>query len=114
MFGTALVIQLVRLKRFRAFILPSTSYALAITRDSALIWDYTSLASSPVPHILPLPQPAKSNEQPSLGSIVSTGPSSDVGLVVVGPVSGKIRFWENVESAESLGLVIHHPLSNGT
>jgi nuclear pore complex protein Nup133 len=36
--------------------------------------------------------------------LVTTGASTDAGIVVVYPNSGRITFWENVESAESTSL----------
>ncbi|EON68825.1 hypothetical protein W97_08083 [Coniosporium apollinis CBS 100218] len=89
---------------FRASSLPSTPYALALTHEHAFVWDYTSPVPSPTPHILTLPHPSKRTDPLPLGSVVTTGPPRDVGLVVVMPVSGRITYWENVDSAESLSL----------
>jgi nuclear pore complex protein Nup133 len=36
-----------------------------------------------------------------LGSIVQSGPSNDLGVVIINPVDGKIIFWENIDGAES-------------
>ncbi len=69
-----------------------------------MIWDYTSLATSPVLRTLSLPHPSKPSDPLPHGCIVHTAASSDVGLVIVFPTSGKVTFWENVDNAETLSL----------
>ncbi|KAF4313126.1 Nucleoporin [Botryosphaeria dothidea] len=90
---------------YRAFVLPSTPYAVAFTREHAFVWDYTTPVPTPSSsRTLSLPYPLKRSEPLPVGSLVNTGPSGDLGLIVVHPTSGKIKFWENVDSAESLSL----------
>lgn len=86
---------------FRAFVLPSTAYALALTHEHALGWDYTSTTAPSKVHCLPLPFGLKRSDPLPLGCVVRSGPSSEFGLVVVAPTTGKVTFWENVDSAEA-------------
>ncbi|KAF2142573.1 uncharacterized protein K452DRAFT_270331 [Aplosporella prunicola CBS 121167] len=89
---------------YRTFVLPSTTYAVAFTHEHAYVWDYTSPIATPSSYTLPLPYPSKRSDPFPIGSVVKTGPASDLGLVVIHPTTGKIKFWENVDSAESLSL----------
>jgi nuclear pore complex protein Nup133 len=75
-----------------------------LTSDQALVWDYA--AASGVSKILALPlPPALKNADPlPLGQIVRNGPTNDFGVVAVAPSTGKIVFWENIDSAETRSL----------
>ncbi|KAL0263244.1 hypothetical protein SLS55_002223 [Diplodia seriata] len=90
--------------------LPSLPEALrsnprAFTHEHAYVWDYTTPVPTPSSsRTLALPYPLKRSEPLPVGSLVNTGPSGDLGLLVIHPTSGKIKFWENVDSAEALGL----------
>ncbi|KAF2490724.1 hypothetical protein BU16DRAFT_543033 [Lophium mytilinum] len=86
---------------YRAFILPSIGYALALTHEHALGWDYTSSSAPSKVHALPLSFGLKRSDPLPLGAIVQNGPSDEFGMVVVAPTTGKITFWENVDSAET-------------
>ncbi|KAF2809526.1 uncharacterized protein BDZ99DRAFT_520877 [Mytilinidion resinicola] len=86
---------------YRAFILPSIGYALALTHEHALGWDYTSSSPPSKVHALPLSFGLKRSDPLPLGAIVQNGPSNEFGMVVVAPTTGKITFWENVDSAET-------------
>ncbi|KAF2759812.1 hypothetical protein EJ05DRAFT_310858 [Pseudovirgaria hyperparasitica] len=88
---------------YRAFLLQKSPYALALTHNHAFIFDYTSNQRA-TPRTLNLPHILKQSEPIPIGSLVQTGPSNELGLVVVYPRTGKIVFWENVDSAESLSL----------
>jgi nuclear pore complex protein Nup133 len=48
-----------------------------------------------------LPHPVKHSEPLPLAALATTSTSTDVGVVVVYPTSGKITFWESVEGVES-------------
>lgn len=85
--------------------LPSTPYAVAFTHEHAYVWDYTTPVPTPsTSRTLALPYPLRRSDPLPVGSVVTTGPSGDLGLIVVHPTLGKIKFWENVDSAEALGL----------
>ncbi|KAF2178114.1 hypothetical protein K469DRAFT_804028 [Zopfia rhizophila CBS 207.26] len=86
---------------FRAFALPSSGFALALTSEHALAWDYTCVASPPKVLTLPLPFGLRPSDPLPLGAIVRNGPTNDFGIVAVAPSTGKITFWENVDSAEA-------------
>ncbi|PVH98521.1 hypothetical protein DM02DRAFT_657223 [Periconia macrospinosa] len=88
---------------FNASVLPSANLALAITADEALIWDYSTSLSSAKVLTLPLPPALKGSDPLPLGSIVRNGPANDFGVVAVAPATGRIIFWENVDSAEARG-----------
>ncbi|KAL2352803.1 Non-repetitive/WGA-negative nucleoporin C-terminal-domain-containing protein [Cryomyces antarcticus] len=89
---------------FRGITLPSTNYALALTHGHAVVWDYTLPTAAPTTRTFPIPYLPKAGDPLPLGSLVTTRSSSEIGLVVISPTSGKITFWENVDSAETLNL----------
>ncbi|KAK8168148.1 Non-repetitive/WGA-negative nucleoporin C-terminal-domain-containing protein [Phyllosticta citrichinensis] len=89
----------------RTFALTSSPFAVAITHEYAHVWDYTSPAATTASsHTLQLPFLSKRSDPLPVGSVVNTGPTGDLGLVVIHPTTGEIKFWENVDSAESLSL----------
>ncbi|KAK8218812.1 Non-repetitive/WGA-negative nucleoporin C-terminal-domain-containing protein [Phyllosticta capitalensis] len=89
----------------RTFALSSSPYAVAFTHEYAYVWDYTSpTASTGSTHTLQLPFQSRRSDPLPVGSVVNTGPTGDLGLVVINSTSGEIKFWENVDSAESLSL----------
>jgi len=89
---------------FRSSVLSSPCLALAVNRERAYVWDYTSPNPVPHPRSFDIPQPARSTEPVPLGSLVTNGASTSIGLVVVSAATGKITFWENIDTAESLSL----------
>ncbi|KAF2399263.1 hypothetical protein EJ06DRAFT_512441 [Trichodelitschia bisporula] len=78
-------------------------HVVVSTQELVYIWDYTSLNPSPIPRILNLPE-SKRLEALPIAALVTTTSSSDIGIVIVFPTTGKIKFWENIDSAESLSL----------
>lgn len=84
-----------------------SGYALALTTSHAIVWPYAINAASPETFTFALPNPSKHTSDPlPLGSLVSPSAStSDPGLVVVMPVSGKITYWESIASAATLDLI---------
>ncbi|KAK7545482.1 Non-repetitive/WGA-negative nucleoporin C-terminal-domain-containing protein [Phyllosticta citricarpa] len=89
----------------RTFGLTSSPYAVAFTHEYAYVWDYTSPAATTASsHTLQLPFQFKRSDPLPVGSVVNTGPTGDLGLVVIHSITGDIKFWENVDSAESLSL----------
>ncbi|KAJ4357683.1 uncharacterized protein N0V89_002259 [Didymosphaeria variabile] len=89
---------------FRASALPVAGLALALTSDQALVWDYAGATGVSKILALPLPPALKSIEPLPLGQIVRNGPTNDFGVVAVAPSTGKIVFWENIDSAETRSL----------
>ncbi|KAJ5051528.1 uncharacterized protein L3040_001304 [Drepanopeziza brunnea f. sp. 'multigermtubi'] len=85
---------------------PDTGYALALTHTQAIVWPYAVNSQSPESHVFTLPHPSKHVTDPlPLGSLVSPPASStDPGLVVVIPSSGKITYWESAAAAATLDL----------
>ncbi|KAK0106968.1 hypothetical protein ONS95_003683 [Cadophora gregata] len=81
-------------------------YALTLTHTHAIVWPYAANIQSPETFMFALPQPSKRASDPlPLGSLVSHSASStEPGLVVVIPTSGKITYWESVSSAATLDL----------
>jgi len=81
-------------------------YALTLTHTHAIVWPYAANIQSPETFTFALPQPSKRASDPlPLGSLVSHSASStEPGLVVVIPTSGKITYWESVSSAATLDL----------
>ncbi|KAI9785114.1 MAG: hypothetical protein M1835_003392, partial [Candelina submexicana] len=85
----------------------SDGYVLALTRTHALVWQYGDADSSPETNSFALPYPSKSSSDPlPLGSFVSqSASSSEPGLVVVMPTSGKIVYWESILNATTLDVI---------
>jgi nuclear pore complex protein Nup133 len=88
---------------YRASILSSPTLALAVTRERAYIWDYTSPAPVTHPKTFDVPRPARSTDPLPLAALV-TSPTQDVGLLVVSAVTGNVTYWQNINTAESLTL----------
>lgn len=53
---------------------------------------------------LSLPFGLRASDPLPLGQVVRNGPTNDFGIVAVAPSSGKIAFWENIDSAEARNL----------
>ncbi|TID13640.1 hypothetical protein E6O75_ATG01618 [Venturia nashicola] len=95
---------------FRAFCQssPTSHHMVATTREAALLWDYNSSTATPHLRVLDYPQVLKYGEPLPIAHLSTTGSSSDVGIVMVYPNSGKISFRENVDSIDSLSLFQRH------
>lgn len=52
-------------------------------------------------HTLSLPFNLKPSDPLPLGAIVRNGPSNDFGIVAVAASTGKVAFWDNVDTAEA-------------
>jgi nuclear pore complex protein Nup133 len=89
---------------FTASALCSAGLALAFTTDRALVWDYSSAAGPTKVVTLPLPFGLRPSDPLPLGAIVRNGPTNDFGVVAVAPSTGRITFWENIDSAEARNL----------
>jgi nuclear pore complex protein Nup133 len=88
---------------YRASILSSQTLALAVTRERAYIWDYTSPAPVSHPKTFDVPRPARSTDPLPLAALV-TSPTRDVGLLVISAITGNVTYWQNINTAESLTL----------
>ncbi|KAF1975891.1 hypothetical protein BU23DRAFT_55465 [Bimuria novae-zelandiae CBS 107.79] len=89
---------------FRASALPAAGLALALTSDQAFVWTYAGATSVSKVVSLPLPPALKSADPLPLGEVVRNGPTNDFGVVAVAPSTGRIVFWENIDSAEARSL----------
>jgi nuclear pore complex protein Nup133 len=100
------------LGRQHGAIYSDSGYALTLTHSHALVWPYAINIQSPETFTFSLPYPSKFTHDPlPLGSLVSaSASSSEPGLVVVIPTTGKITYWESVASAATLDL---HPQRHG-
>lgn len=78
--------------------------ALAVTRTHAFVWDYTAHTQVNNERVFDAPFPAKDSDPLPFGALVTSGVSTDVGLVLVSAASGKIVFFESTERAAALGL----------
>ncbi|GKT68423.1 nuclear pore complex subunit nup133 [Colletotrichum tofieldiae] len=85
----------------------SNRYALSLSHTHAIVWPYTDSSQSPETFTFTLPYPSKHSSEPlPLGCLVSPSASStEPGLVVVMPVSGKIAYWESITSAATLDFI---------
>ncbi|CAI6338084.1 unnamed protein product [Periconia digitata] len=88
---------------FQASALSSANLALAITASQALVWDYSVTAGTAKVLALPLPPTLKGSDPLPFGAVVRNGPANDFGVVAVAPATGKIVFWENIDSADARG-----------
>ncbi|KAH6690516.1 Non-repetitive/WGA-negative nucleoporin C-terminal-domain-containing protein [Plectosphaerella plurivora] len=85
----------------------SSGYALSLSHTHAVVWPYTAPSQSPETFTFTLPHPSKHATDPlPFGCLVSpSASSSEPGLVVVMPVSGKITYWESISSAATLDFI---------
>ncbi|ESZ92355.1 hypothetical protein SBOR_7265 [Sclerotinia borealis F-4128] len=88
-------------------IFSDSGYALALTYSHAFVWPYAINIPSPETFTFALPHSTKHGSDPlPLGSLVSpSASSSEPGLVVVIPTTGKITYWESIASAATLDLI---------
>jgi nuclear pore complex protein Nup133 len=91
---------------YRAFFRSTASahYAGATTHDSVIIWDYDSSSREPSTRVLNLPSPLKSSDPLPIASLTTNASTSEIGLVLVYPATGKIYLFENVDNGQSLSL----------
>jgi nuclear pore complex protein Nup133 len=68
------------------------------------VWDYSAAEHTPKIVSLSLPFNLRPSDPLPLGSIVRNGPTNDFGVVALAPSTGKIAFWENIDSAEARNL----------
>ncbi|KAK8085232.1 hypothetical protein PG997_006503 [Apiospora hydei] len=86
----------------------ATGFALSLTQTHAVVWPYTSLSHTPSDSfVFTLPYPSRYATDPlPIGSLVSSSvSSSETGLVVVMPTSGKVTYWESITSATTLDFM---------
>ncbi|KKA28077.1 hypothetical protein TD95_004686 [Thielaviopsis punctulata] len=85
----------------------STGYGLSLTHTHAIVWPYTSPASSPETFTFTLPQSSRNSSDPlPLGSLVAPSASTpEPGLVVIVPTTGRVTFWESISSASTIDLM---------
>ncbi|XP_014554147.1 hypothetical protein COCVIDRAFT_105768 [Bipolaris victoriae FI3] len=84
--------------------LPSAGLALALTSDRALVWDYSNPNGPTKVVSLSLSFGLRLSEPLPLGAIVRNGPTNDFGVVALAPSTGKISFWESIDSADTRSL----------
>lgn len=94
------------LARWRGELAPSRGYAVATTSTEALVWRYKQGANaidSSKPLIIRLLHGSQGTNQPLPLAILVTS-SSEPGLLIVMPVSGKVTYWETLAGAASVDL----------
>lgn len=93
----------------RSVISAKTGHAVVFTRTHAIIWPYSSNNTSPDPsrtYIITLPHPAKIASDPlPLGALAPGPASAEPGLLVIGPATGRITFWEDISTAATEDLM---------
>jgi nuclear pore complex protein Nup133 len=92
--------------RLHGAVYSDSGYALSLTQTHAIVWPYAAHISSPETFTFAIPQPSKhKTDSLPLGSLVSASASStEPGLVIVIPTTGKITYWESIASAATLNL----------
>lgn len=100
-------IKLDTTSRQHGFVDSSVGFALNLTHTHAVVWPYAAASLSPESFTFTLPYPSKHSTDPlPLGLLVSPSASStEPGLVVVMPTSGKITYWESISSATTLDFM---------
>ncbi|KAI1372891.1 Nup133 N terminal like-domain-containing protein [Hypoxylon crocopeplum] len=85
----------------------STGYALSLSHTHAIVWPYATPTPSPEFFAFTLPYPSKHSTDPlPLGALVPpSASSSEPGLVIVMPTSGKVSYWESISSATTLDFI---------
>ncbi|KAM0715516.1 hypothetical protein Q7P37_009014 [Cladosporium fusiforme] len=89
---------------FRGSLSTHTGQALAVTREHAYVWEYGSHAPVTNPRIFDLPFPARDSEPVPFGALVTSGMTTDLGLVLISATTGQVVFHESIERAASMGL----------
>lgn len=89
---------------FRGSLSQHTGQALAVTREHAYVWEYGSHAPVTNPRIFDLPFPARDSEPVPFGALVTSGMTTDLGLVLISATTGQVVFHESIERAASMGL----------
>jgi nuclear pore complex protein Nup133 len=84
-----------------------SGYALTLTHTHAMVWPYAVNVPSPETFTFELPNASRHETDPlPLGSLVAASASStEPGLVVIMPGSGKVTYWESIASAATLDLI---------
>ena len=89
---------------FRGSLSTHTGQALAVTREEAYVWEYNSHAPVTNPRIFDLPFPARESDPVPFGALVTSGMTTDTGLILISATTGQIVFHESIERAASMGL----------
>ncbi|KAK2867865.1 hypothetical protein FQN49_003394 [Arthroderma sp. PD_2] len=94
---------------FRCVISPEHGNSLILTHNQAYVWAYSSGSSSISPSEVStfnIPEPSARHIDPlPLGAFTSSSSTSDAGMVVVIPSTGKITFWQTISNSAILGLI---------
>lgn len=100
-------LQAAGIGRHHGAIYSDRGYGLTLTATHALVWPYALNTTTPETFTFTLPYPSKHPGDPlPLGSLVSpSAASTEPGLVVVMPTTGKITYWESISSAATLDLI---------
>ncbi|GAO18091.1 hypothetical protein UVI_02059750 [Ustilaginoidea virens] len=87
-------------------IFAASGYALHLTATHAVIWAYNSTSQSPETFTFTLPSASNPTDPLPVACLVSPPASStEPGLVVVMPGSGKVVFWESISSAATFAFI---------
>ncbi|KAK4610659.1 Nucleoporin [Fulvia fulva] len=80
--------------------------ALAVTRERAIIWDYTAHSAASNPRTFDMPFSCRAGDALPYGALVShgLGSTTDLGLLLLSATTGKAVFYESIHRATSLGL----------
>nr|XP_023907929.1 nucleoporin NUP133-like [Quercus suber]POF16449.1 nucleoporin [Quercus suber] len=82
-----------------------THLALAVTRQHALVWDYTAHTHVNNARVFDVPFTVKETDSLPFGALVSNGTSTDIGLVLVmATAPWSVVYYQSIERAASIGL----------
>ena len=96
-------------ERWNGDISTKYGYALAMTQNQALVWRY-DVGGKPSdanrPSVIKLPYQSNNIRHPlPLGILVQDTSASELALLVVIPITGRVVYWESVSNAASVDLV---------
>ncbi|KMQ41362.1 putative nucleoporin, Nup133/Nup155, N-terminal [Trichophyton rubrum] len=94
---------------FRCVVSPEHANSLILTHNQVYVWAYSSGSSSISPSdfsTFNIPEPSPKHIDPlPLGAFTSSSSTSDAGMLVVIPATGKITFWQTISNNVILGLI---------
>ncbi|EFQ98918.1 hypothetical protein MGYG_01931 [Nannizzia gypsea CBS 118893] len=104
-----LTAEITTLAPFRCVISPEHANSLILTHNQAYVWAYSSGSSSISPSdfsTFNIPEPSPRHIDPlPLGAFTSSSSTSDAGMLVVIPATGKITFWQTISNNVIIGLI---------
>lgn len=84
-----------------------TSHALVISDETVSVWKYNSSDANPTTINLPV-TPSNSGFPPIAHIVSPSAGSVEPGVVIINSHTGHVRYYDNIETASSVGLLERH------